>query len=62
MARENLWFATRAIELPAATTDADGRYRAPIGKLGSGRYDLTLTHPGTIDHWPAHASARVRVR
>lgn len=62
VARENVWFTARAIELPAVTTDADGRYRASIGKLQSGRYDLTLTHPGDIDHWPARSSARIRVR
>lgn len=62
VARENLWFVTRPIELPAVTTDADGRYRISIGKLRSGRYDLTVTHPGDIDHWPALSNVSIRVR
>lgn len=62
VARENLWFATRPLELPPVTTDADGRYRVPLRKLRPGRYDLTLTYPGDIGHWPALADSRVRIR
>lgn len=61
VARENLWFTTRPIELPSVTTDADGRYRVPVRKLRAGRYDLTVTYPGDIGHWPALADTRVRV-
>ncbi len=61
-ARENLWFTALPIELADVTTDEAGRYRIPLGKLRSGRYDLVVTYPGDIDHWAANAQARVQVR
>jgi hypothetical protein len=60
--RENLWFTALPIELAAATTDEEGRYRIPLGKLRRGRYDLVVTYPGDIDQWAANARARVRLR
>ena len=61
VARENLWFTTRPIELPTVTTDDDGRYRIPTRKLASGRYDLGVTYPGDLEHWVASTSTRIRV-
>jgi len=62
VARENLWFTSRPIELPMAVTGEDGGYSIPLKRLGKGRYDLVVTYPGDIDHWPALANTRVRVR
>ena len=62
VARDNLWFSALPIKLPALTTDAEGRYRIPMGKLRPGRYDLTVTYRGDIDHWAATSTERVRVR
>jgi hypothetical protein len=60
--RDVLEFDARPADLAPVTTDADGVFRIPLGELRPGRYDLSLTYDGNLEHWAARTQERIRVR
>ena len=62
IARSELWFEPRPIELEPTITNAAGEYRLDTDGLAPGPYEVRLQYDGDGDHWPAGATTTVVVR
>jgi hypothetical protein len=63
VARERMELSSRPITLGRfATTTAAGEFVAAGPKLEPGRYRLSVTYFGDIDHWPTTAETSITVK
>jgi hypothetical protein len=62
IARSELWFEARPIELEPTITNAAGEYRLDSARLAPGAYAVRVQYDGDQDHWPAGATTTVVVR